>query len=934
MSKRLKYISIAIAALIVITLIAPFFIPLESYKGLIISEVKKATGRDLIIDGKISLSILPYPKVTLNKVKLSSIPQAKSPYTLEVEQTSAALALSNLLTGNIVFSYVELEHPEIYLEVLNDGTQSWEFTKKAQEESSSESTAKESSSKAKSPFPVKRLILNKGKVHYSKGQENTIFEDINIDLALRDLKGPVDFTTSFFVQGQEITIKGNAKEIGEVIPLTSELNAFGEKMNIKGDIDTKKMSFNGAIDLQGNVATTMQSFKKVELPKILKNDFKMAAQLYADKDSATINHIDINLGDLKASGEGSYNISKAAGGITLHLTSIQTDIALETKKGSTSQYETKIRLHAPKIVPLFELLEVDTKKLPEFTDQEFFFATAGDFNENEMIFKEIVFSSGQANLSGMIGIKNTDKKSIYSYDFRSDNGAMVAAFFNKKLPVNLGKVRVKGITTKAGDNIDIATNVLTANAVAAIEGSINHQSEIKAPLMISAAGDNLAQTLQQLTGSSAPKGLGKFSLSSTVQGNLAKNIKVKINKSNVAIGSETASINGDSTIALGHDLPSVNLNLELSTLNLDSLSGKTSSSTSDGTSSGPSVGAVSTSQQGSRWSQDKMNLSALQEFEGDINLTIAKLIKGSLVFNEMSAKMHVAKGVLDLSSLTGEMFGGNVTGNGSISSHAAQPMNFKGSIKNAQLKNIIPHRGEIKVTQGTFNSTVDLKSQGNSQYQYMQNLSGDIKFNGNDGKLSGVDLQKAIDSLTQVKNLDGILKTMDASFSGGETNFKNLEGAFLVNKGNAQLTAFKLEAQGATATATGYVDLLNYTMDISATVTADAKGFPPFMARIYGPLDNPSHKLDTGALQQYLMKNVLTTVIDTIKDGKGKPSSILKGIIGIGGKNNKTPEQNPGTTTTPAPSGTTDNTSTNTSPQPAKPVDDLIEKGLNKLLKK
>ncbi len=925
MSKRLKYISITIAALIVIMLIAPLFISLESYKGIIISEVKKATGRDLTIDDKISLSIFPYPKVTLNKVKLSSIPQAKFPYTLEVDRATAALAISNLLTGKIVFSYVELEHPEIYLEVLKDGTQSWEFTKQSPEETSP-GTTKEATKKASAPFPVKRLILNKGKVQYSKGQENTLFEDIDIDLALRDLKGPIDFTTSFQVKGQEITLKGSAQEIGEVIPLTAELRLLGEKVTIKGDVDTKKMSFNGILDLQGNIAATMQSFKKVELPKILRNDFKMAAQLYADKNSATIENIDINIGDLKATGEGSYNVTKAAGGITLHLSSILTDIALETHKGDTSEYQTKIRLHAPKIAPLFELLEVDTKKLPEFTDQEFFFATTGDFKENELIFKEIVFSSGQANLSGMVGIKNTDKKSIYSYDFRSENGAAVAAFFNKKLPVNLAQVRVKGITTKAGDSINIATNVLTANAVAAIEGEINLASDIKAPLLISAAGDNLAKTLQQLFGSSAPAGLGKFSLSSTVQGNLAKNLKVQINKSTIAIGSENTSVNGDSTITLGQNIPNVNLNLELSSINLDSLSGKTPSTSPDSTPSNYSAGSINTSQQGSRWSQDKIDLSALQGFEGDINLSVGKLTKGSLVFNEMSAKMHVAKGILNLSSLTGEMFGGNVAGSGSVSSQAGQPINFKGSIKNAQLKNIIPNRGEIKVTQGTFNSNVDLKSQGNSQYQYMQNLSGDIKFNGSDGKISGFDLQKAIDSLTQVKNLDGILRTMDSSFSGGETNFKNLEGAFVVNNGNAQLTSFKLDAQGATATATGYVDLLNYAMDISATVTADAKGFPPFMARIYGPLDNPSHKLDTMALQQYLMKNVLTTVIDTLKEGKGKPSDILKGIIGIGGKSNQPPEQNPGTTP-PAPAGNTD-----TTPQ-SKPVDDLIQKGLGKLFK-
>lgn len=929
MSKRLKYISITIALLVAILLIAPLFISLESYKGIIISEVKKATGRDLTIDDKISLSLFPYPKVILNKVKLSSLPQAQFPYTLEAEKVLATLAISNLLTGKIVFSYVELEHPEIYLEVMDDGTQTWEFNKKTQgnnSEGHSSATSKEAKTKA-APFPIKRLIINKGKVQYTKGQEKTLFEDINIDISLGGLKGPVDFKTNFQAQGQAITLIGTAKEIGDIIPLTAKLEAFGEKMTIKGELDTKKVSFSGVLELQGNLMNALQNYKKVELPKLLKSDFKIVTQLYADKDSTIIDHIDLNIGTLKAHGKGSYNITNAAGNITLNLSSIQADIALETKKEKSGRYETKIKLHAHKILPLLELLEVDAKKLPEFTDQEFFFETAADYNENETIFKEILFSSDQAQLSGMLGIKNIEKKMVYSYDFRSDNGSAIASFLNYKLPINLSNIRMKGIISKVGDIIDINTNIFAAQSITAIEGEINLAKEIKAPFVITTTGNNLAQTLRQLFGNSVSQGLGKFSLSSKVQGNLSKNLNIHISNSTIAIGNENTAINGDSTLTLGHDKPNINLNLETSFISLDSLTGQPTKRTTSTTSSSNSANPAGTSTQTSQWSQDKLDLTALQAFEGDINLSIAKLTKGALVFDEMNAKMKITKGTLHLNSLTGRLYGGNVSGSGSISSQVGQPLSFKGYIKDAQLKNIIPNRGEIKVTQGLFNSTVDLKSQGNSQYQYMQNLNGDVEFNGSNGKLSGVDLQKAVNSIMQVRNLEGILKILDASFSGGETNFKGLEGAFAINKGNARLTAFKLDAQGAVATATGYVNLLDYVMDIAATINIDTKGFPPFTARIYGPLDNPMHKLDTKSLQQYLMKNVLTNIIDTLKDGKNKPDDIIKGIMGFGKKGNgaSPPAQNSDTATP-----STDSDSATPS---QKPVDDMIQKGLRKLFK-
>ena len=63
--KRLLIGGGGIVALLVAALVAlPALIDVNSYKPLIISQVKTATGRDLVIDGPISLSIFPTPTVS------------------------------------------------------------------------------------------------------------------------------------------------------------------------------------------------------------------------------------------------------------------------------------------------------------------------------------------------------------------------------------------------------------------------------------------------------------------------------------------------------------------------------------------------------------------------------------------------------------------------------------------------------------------------------------------------------------------------------------------------------------------------------------------------------------------------------------------------------------------------------------------------------
>ena len=96
MSKRLKYFILTILILLAILIIAPFFIPASSYKETIRSEVKKATGLDLIIDGDISLSVLPRPSVKLTKLTIPSPVQAQAKNLIELDSAKVVLSLTPL----------------------------------------------------------------------------------------------------------------------------------------------------------------------------------------------------------------------------------------------------------------------------------------------------------------------------------------------------------------------------------------------------------------------------------------------------------------------------------------------------------------------------------------------------------------------------------------------------------------------------------------------------------------------------------------------------------------------------------------------------------------------------------------------------------------------------------------------------------------------
>lgn len=323
------------------------------------------------------------------------------------------------------------------------------------------------------------------------------------------------------------------------------------------------------------------------------------------------------------------------------------------------------------------------------------------------------------------------------------------------------------------------------------------------------------------------------------------------------------------------------------------------------------------------WSHDLIDLSHLELFDAKFNISIPNFTKSALYFDNISTKVSLKNGTLNIDSLSGNLYGGKLELSGFISSKNKQTLKLKAKLSDAFLKNIVPEANKFKVTRGNFNLAADITTHGKNQLQLVSNLSGNTKFDTGNGQLSGVDLQKALDALSNAKDLKSVLGLLNNSFSAGVTDFDHLDGNFIINNGNANLSDFKLSAKRILATASGNINLPKYVMDINSKIDVDLKGFPPFYAHFHGPLNNPQHKLDTGALKNYLIKNVLKSAINSFANGVTAPEDIIKGLTGFGNK--------PKTTTPPK-----DNPASETNDDNPESKDDngkVLQKGLEGILK-
>ena len=101
MKKSLIAVAVLIAALVALAFIAPAFINWNDYKPEIAAQARAATGRELNIDGDISLRLLPMPIITVEALRFANLPGAVTPDMAVVESLEVQVALGPLVSGEI-----------------------------------------------------------------------------------------------------------------------------------------------------------------------------------------------------------------------------------------------------------------------------------------------------------------------------------------------------------------------------------------------------------------------------------------------------------------------------------------------------------------------------------------------------------------------------------------------------------------------------------------------------------------------------------------------------------------------------------------------------------------------------------------------------------------------------------------------------------------
>lgn len=244
MMKKLLFALLGIAVGIVVVVAAALAIGprLIDLRPRVAAAVHDATGRDLRIDGDLSVALLPKIRIFASDVHLSNAPGATAPEMASIESVAFEGELWPLLRKRLVVDSLVVKRPTINLEVDKAGRPNWVFATaqgKPEQEPPQQPEAQDGSSLA--DIRVENLGIEQGQISYRDAGTGQAIDanDVTLAGAMPEPERP-------------LTLKGHVRLNDE--PVTADLIVDNvgklqrsEQADVKLAFDTKHVTanFNG-----------------------------------------------------------------------------------------------------------------------------------------------------------------------------------------------------------------------------------------------------------------------------------------------------------------------------------------------------------------------------------------------------------------------------------------------------------------------------------------------------------------------------------------------------------------------------------------------------------------------------------------------------------------------------------------------------------------
>lgn len=910
---RTRYVIITVAALIVVAAIALGLVAanVDSYRPRVQAELQKKLNRQVTV-GHLGLRLFPL-SIRADGLTIADAPEFSSTRPFATAKALfVSVGLFSLIGGNPEVKELILDQPQI--ELVRNRAGVWNYSTIGAQGSQ----AKSSGSSSGSDLSLNELKITDGQVAITDqvgNQARSVYDHIDFKLtdfapgkkfglevaahlpgqgkqllSFKGKAGPLQSGNSAatpidgHISLQEVSLAAaNRFSAGALPPQTdavasgdADITSQAEQLSAKGDLKLQNAILRGAkldfpidarYDLSANRAQDLIQVRSGTV-NLGSTSFNLAGNVNAHTTPANLNvHLTTKNSSITelAKLAGAFGVAfnpayQVKGFITADVTATGPTTAPQLNGSITGK---QVEASGGEIKQPVSVPELDLALTPDVVRSNNFTAT-----------------SGSTTVTGNFALSHySSKASVVDATLKTD-GANIAELLN--IAKAYGVDSAKGMTGTGKLSANIHVTGPTANAsqlnyagTANISAATLTTPELTKPVSITSANAQFSQNSMAISNLAASIG------STGVHGNLsAKNFAAP-----------------EIQFALAAD--------KIDTAELDSLTAKSAPAPGKPAPAGAHPAAAN-------------QPSFIETITGSGTLAANTIKAQDIVLTNFRANCKLNRGVITLSPLTTDIFGGKESGTLSLDVRPAHPLcalnaKFAGVDTNALLSAVSSAKNTLY---GSLAADTNLRFALVSSNDLAQTLNGTLGFNVTNGQLKNVNI------LNELSKVGKFLGSAPAQ-AGTGTTLRKFAGTLNVVNGVASSNNLTAVLDSGSLAANGTMNLVNQGLDMHMTAAlgnstsqavggthvggflntalANNKGELVIPVLVTGTMAHPTFMPDTQALAKMKLNNLLPSVGDPSKlasgilGGKGGAGGIVGSLLG-GGQQQPAAAQQPGKT--------------------------------------
>ncbi len=898
---RIRYIAVALVLIVVIALVAVGILAsnVDRFRPKVQAELQEKLGRQVTI-GHLGLHLFPL-SIRADSLNVSEAPGFSSTRPFAVAKALyVSVGLFSLIGGNPEVKDIILDQPQI--ELIQNPAGVWNYSTIGN--SGGANTASSGSSSSNS-VSLNKLQINDGQVAITDQKTNqprSVYD--HIDLKLTDFapgkKFGVDAGAHFPGEGKQLlSFKGNA---GPLNPANSAATPIDGHVSIQefsvaglnrlvprtvppqtdstasGEADVTSQG--AELSAKGNLKLQNTTLKGSKLDFPINANYDLSSNRAQDT-------IQVKSGTLEL-GSTTFTLS---GNVDAHAKPANLDVRLSTKSSSLTELAKLAGAFGVALNPAYQVkgfLTADVAAKGPATSPQLNGTVSG---------KQIEASGGE--IKQPVSVPEIDialaPDTIRSNTFTATSGATKVTGNFALAQYSTPNMNVDATLQTEGANIAELLNIAKAYGISAAEGmsgsgNLSANIHVKGPVSKSselAYSGNANISKASLTSPSLNKPLSITSANVQFSQN-----SVAITGLNAAVGA--TGVQGNLS-AKNFAAPEVQFNLssdKIDTADLESLTSPSKPAPKSSAAAKAPAAPPASNQP-----------PLIDTITGSGTLHAGTIKAQEIVLTSFQANVKLNHGVVTLSPLTTDIFGGKENGTLTVDVRPATPLcavnaKFAGVDTNALLSAVSSAKNTLY---GSLAAQTNLQFALASSNDLPRTLNGTLNFDVTNGQLKNVNI---LGELSKVGKFLGAAPGQ----GGNSTALKKFAGTLNIVNGVASTNNLTAALDAGSLAANGTMNLVNQGLNLHMTAAlasgtskavggsqvggfmntalANNKGELVIPVLVTGTMDHPTFTPDAQALAKMKLNNLLPSVSDPSKlasgilGGKGGAGGIVNGLLG------------------------------------------------------